>query len=100
MKKYQIFFSELAKKDLGNIYAFIEDISSEENAKLVISRIAQRVYRLNVFPERSEILAYSQDKTALRSTTSGKYRIIYTVNKKDSQVIIVRVFSVKQDTKL
>lgn len=98
MKKYEIVFSELAKKDLTNIYNYVTDISSEENAVLVISRIAKQVAKLDVFPERSESFIKGKDGELVRVTISGRYRIFHYVDKKTKKVVIARIVSVSQRT--
>ena len=98
MKKYKVVFSELAKNDLTNIYNFVTDVSSEENAILVISRIAKQVTNLNAFPERSESVIKGKDGELIRVTISGKYRIFYYVNKKTKEVVIARIMNISQRT--
>ena len=97
MKEYSIFFSEFARTDLGNIYTFVENISSEQNAKLVIGRIAQKIYSLNFSPQRTEPFAYSKDNSPLYCIIAGRYRIIYLIDNTSTKVVIVRIFSVSQN---
>lgn len=98
MKRYDIVFSEAAKHDLGNIFLFVEEISSEENAKLVIFRIAKRVSKLEYFPSRTEPFAKNADGNLIRALVCGRYRALYTVNGKKQEIVIVRVISVAQNT--
>ena len=98
MKKFKIVFSELAKKDLTNIYNYVTDISSEENAVLVVDRIAKRIAGLDVFPERSEGFKVGEDGELIRVTISGRYRAFYYVDKKAQKVVIARIMSVSQKT--
>ena len=97
MKKYKVVFSGEARKDLEGIYAYVKDVSCEENATLVINRLAQKINSLDIFPERSEPFAKDKHNRPLRVTVSGRYRIVYIVKRREKEVLIVRVFSVSQD---
>lgn len=93
MKRYKIVFSEIAKKDLADIDNFVTEISSKDNAERVVSKIAKRVRKLDIFPERSEPITVGGDGELVRVVISGKYRVFYVVDNSDREVVIVRVVS-------
>ena len=96
MKKYKVLFSEEAKKDLKNIYTYILENFSREEADAVVLKIAERVKMLDIFPERTEPFDKNKDGRPVRVTISGKYRVIYLVDKENKEVLIARIFSVSQ----
>lgn len=97
MKHYKIEFAEQAKEDLNVIYAYVQSVSSKENAALVLRRIRKRVEALSLFPERSAPLGNDSDGVSIRIIICGKYRVAYIVSRSDKMVTIVRVLSVGQD---
>lgn len=97
MKKYQITFSEEAKSDLQNIYTYVKDISSLENAESVIKRIIEKASSLDIFPERTEPFGKDKDNQPIRVTADSKYRILYIVKRKEKVVLIARIVSLSQD---
>ena len=99
MRKYEIVFSEDAREDLKNIHKFIKDVSSEQNANIVTSKIVKKIRSFNIFPERNEIFAKDKNGLSIRVTISGKYRIIYIVKKQNRKVMIARIISASQDTR-
>ena len=98
MRKYKVVLAKEAKDDLENIHNYIKDASSEQNADIVTMKILKKISSFDVFPERSEIFV-KKDDSFLRATTSGKYRINYTVSKPKKEVVIVRIISISQDQK-
>ena len=99
MKKYTIIFSKAAEHDINNIFSYIESVSSKEDAKKVTSSIVKKTMRLDYFPERSEPIGKDRDGNPIRTTISGKYRIIYVVRKRIREVFIARIISISQDTR-
>ena len=97
MKQYKIQYADEASLDLQNIFEFIRDISFEWNAKRVLARIERHIVSFRNFPERDEIIGEISGGRKLRATISGKYRILYYVDKDNGVVQIVRVMHVGRD---
>lgn len=97
MKKYSVIFSKQAEKDIDNIFAYIEDISSRYEAQKVTGKIVSKALKLDYFPERSEPFKKDMNGNSCRVTISGRYRIVYVVDKVNTEVFISRIFSVSQD---
>ena len=56
MKEYVVIFSNKAEEDLNNIFAFVKGASSKWEAEIVVRRIIKKAMRLDVSPERSEVI--------------------------------------------
>ena len=98
MKEYVVIFSNKAEEDLNNIFAFVKGVSSKWEAEIVVRRIIKKAMRLDVFPERSEVVYKDEYGYAYRITTSGRYRLVYVVKRQENKVLIVRIISVEQNT--
>ena len=98
MKEYVVIFSNKAEEDLNNIFAFVEEISSKWEAEIVLQKNVRKAMRLDVFPERSEVVYKDEYGYAYRTTTSGRYRLVYVVKRRENKVLIARIISVGQKT--
>ena len=99
MKRFKIVLSKKAEKDIENIYSYISDTFSEQDAIIVITKIYKKIMLLDVFPERTEPFEKDKNGQDLRATISGRYRVIYVVEKSKSKVFIARILHVGQDLK-
>ena len=80
MTKYQLKFSPNARQDLNDIYEYALDSLGEYWADIILKRILQDIYKLNIFPTGySKILEIPN----LRKKKSKKYIIIFKINEKD-----------------
>lgn len=98
MKEYVVIFSNKAEEDLNNIFAFVKEISSKWEAEIVLQKIVRKAMRLDVFPERSEVVYKDEYGNAYRIITSGRYRLVYVVKRQENKVLIARIISVGQNT--
>lgn len=98
MKEYVVIFSNKAEEDLNNIFAFVKGVSSKWEAEIVLRKIVKKAMRLDVFPERSEVIYKDEYGYAYRTTTSGRYRLVYIVERRENKVLIARIISVGQNT--
>lgn len=98
MKEYVVIFSNKAEEDLNNIFAFVKEVSSKWEAEIVVRRIIKKAMRLDVFPERSEVIYGDKRGCAYRVVTSGRYRLVYVVKRQENNALIARIISVGQNT--
>lgn len=98
MKEYVVIFSNKAEEDLNNIFAFVKEVSSKWEAEIVVRRIIKKAMRLDVFPERSEVIYRDKRGCAYRVATGGRYRLVYVVKRQENKVLIARIISVGQNT--
>lgn len=97
MKEYEVLISDLAREDLRSIYDYVCQISYDENATMVVGRILSKIASFKTAPERTEPFAEDFDGHQLRYVVAGRYRVIYTVDRANAKVAIVRIFSVGRD---
>ena len=91
--QYQIIYTKSMYKDLNRIKKFIINPAYYE---YTVERIDEDIKNLTSIPRMHKTIYKHNDKnTEYRRIVSGKYIIIYKIEKK--QVIILRIFSHKQD---
>lgn len=91
MKTYKVKISNLALRDMEDIYRYIsENLASPATAMKQYDRIAEAIESLNVFPERFQVMdivpRLSKD---VRQVIIDRYSAIYTVG--EDTVTIIRV---------
>ena len=91
MKTYKVKISNLALRDMEEIYRYIsEKLASPATAMKQYDRIAEAIESLNVFPERFQVMdivpRLSKD---VRQVIIDRYSAIYTVG--EDTVTIIRV---------
>ena len=91
MKTYKVKISNLALRDMEEIYRYIsEKLTSPATAMKQYDRIAEAIESLNVFPERFQVMdivpRLSKD---VRQVIIDHYSAIYTVG--EDTVTVVRV---------
>lgn len=88
-KKYSVYISQNAQKDLEHIFFYIA-ADSVNNAKKFILDLEKKIYSLENFPER---FAYIPENlyfcTSYRHINYKNYRIVYRIE--DNAVYILRV---------
>ena len=96
---FEVDFSEMAIKDLEEIFDFIIDTTESLNlARNSIDKIRASILNLDNFPERfpkPNIVNHKHKN--LRKMSLGAYIVYYEVNKKNEIVNVVRIFSSKRD---
>ena len=96
---FEVEFSEMAIKDLEEIFDFIIDTTESLNlARNSIDKIRASILNLDNFPERfpkSNFISHKHKN--LRKMSLGAYIVYYEVNKKNEIVNVVRIFSSKRD---
>jgi len=89
IKKYKVNLTQLAQKDLEQIYYYIA-ADSIKNAKNFVLALEKKIYSLDTFPERQPLIAENEFfATDYRHLIFKKYRIIYRISEK--AVFILRV---------
>jgi len=88
-KKYKVNISFNAQKDLERIFFYIAE-DSINNAKKFLLELEERIYSLDVMPERFALISENNFfGTNYRQITHKKYRVIYKIS--GNSVFIMRV---------
>ena len=91
MKRYQVSYTTDASYDLLAIsIGIISEYSDPMGAKRTTDKIASRCESLSVFPEVSPVKAVIMGKK-IYFAHSGKFTIIYTIDKSKYRVVIYRI---------
>ena len=99
MRKYNLRISEKAIQDLLAIHNYIiEQSTTVWIADRILLNIREKIKTLENVPERTEPFKIGTDGTKYLAIKSGKYRIVYFVDKKHKTVIVVRITHVRQNT--
>ncbi|MBT8363404.1 MAG: type II toxin-antitoxin system RelE/ParE family toxin [Deltaproteobacteria bacterium] len=88
-KRYKVILTQLAQKDLEQIYYYIA-ADSIKNASHFVLELEKKIYSLDTFPERQPLITENEFfATDYRHLIYKKYRIIYRISEK--AVFILRV---------
>ena len=88
-EKYKISISFNAQKDLERIFFYIAE-NNINNAKKFILELEEKIYSLDVIPERFALISENNFfGTDYRQITHKKYRVIYKIS--GNSVFIMRV---------
>jgi plasmid stabilization system protein ParE len=88
-KRYKVNLTQLAQKDLEQIFYYIA-ADSIKNARNFVLELEKKIYSLDTFPERQPFIAENEFfATDYRHLIYKKYRIIYRISEKT--VFILRV---------
>ena len=82
-KRYKVNLTQLAQKDLEQIYYYIA-ADSIKNARNFVLELEKKIYSLDTFPERQPLIAENEFfATDYRHLTYKKYRVIYRISEKE-----------------
>ena len=97
MKRYEVEITDVALKDMEELYHHIAFILlSPENAMGQYDRIADEILTLDTFPERFRIMDSEPEKRMeLRRMLVDNYSVIYTIC--DERVIVTDVLYTASD---
>ena len=88
-KRYKVNLTQLAQKDLEQIFYYIA-ADSIKNARNFVLELEKKIYSLDTFPERQPFITENEFfATDYRHLIYKKYRIIYRISEKT--VFILRV---------
>ena len=88
-KRYKVNLTQLAQKDLEQIYYYIA-ADSIYNARNFVLELEKKIYVLDTFPERHPLIAENElFATDYRHLIYKKYRLIHRISEK--AVFILRV---------
>lgn len=93
-KKHQVFYTPQAYSDLKDIYSYIAlDLQSEQNAKGQVNSIRKAIKKLNVFPEKHEVVDWEPWMSmGMRKLPIDNYIAFYAVDSDRMVVTVVRIF--------
>ena len=85
MKKYKVYITDYAEKDIKEIYDYIFYNDSESNADRIINLIYNKCNTLSLFPGRGRIVPelYDLGLYSYRQIEIKVYRIIYHAEEKN-----------------
>ncbi|CAB1056881.1 hypothetical protein D1BOALGB6SA_1620 [Olavius sp. associated proteobacterium Delta 1] len=88
-KRYKVNLTQLAQKDLEQIFYYIAD-DRIKNARNFVLELEKKIFSLDTFPERQPLIAENEYfATDYRHLIYKNYRIIYRITEKT--VFILRV---------
>ena len=95
---YEIILTDTAKIELEKIYEYIYNTLKEPNsASRLMKKIEADIFRLEYSPYSCSEVHIKPDNSVYRKLVSGKYIILYRVDRNHKQVIIFNVFYGKKD---
>ena len=91
MKQYKVEITKEALQDMEDIYNYIaNELLSPENAMGQYNRIAGKILRLDMFPEKFKVLESEREKKReLRRLVVDNYSVFYVIN--EDRVIVTNV---------
>ena len=89
---YEINFSDKADSDINRIAEYMQ----EYNVDKIIKKMHEDIEKLSFMPQTHKtLLSYQNPNGEYRRIVSGKYIIIYQINK--TQINILRIFNQKEN---
>ena len=90
--RYKVIITPDAQQCIQDITGYLAENVSLETATKVNQAIIDSINSLKTFPERNDVAKnISKRSTIYRRVMAMSYRIVYTVNKDEVQVIVVDV---------
>lgn len=97
MKKYKVVMSEIAKKDIVDIYNYIAlDCDNKLGATKVIRIITTKYNKLSIHPKIATVTLKRKNEE-LRFIRAGKYTIIYYIKRSEPTIVIHRIVNSKRN---
>jgi plasmid stabilization system protein ParE len=93
MVKYILRWSEQAKIDLKEIFDYVKETRSREQAKYVVNGIRTATKEITVFPTKHQKDPFITSG-AVRYAVKWRYKILFTISEK--YINIVRIFHTAQ----
>ena len=88
---YKIKFTKHAKQDLGHINTYVLHTSvSKRVAVKFLNYLKTRISHINKFPRKCQSLSCNEE---YRRLVVKDYCIIFSINEREKEVIIERIFS-------
>lgn len=98
---YDVIYSAQAKNDLVEIIEFYRVNANNENyAKYLKDTIESKVKNLNMFPERYKRYPFPKNNNNIRIMFVEYHNIFFLVNKKTSQIIVLRILHCARNNNL
>ena len=93
--EFEVIISDRAQEDYYTILTKIAELTLfKKSVDKWANLLAERIFSLNVMPKRFAVYEFDE---RFRSTHVGKYRIVYLVNDKKREVIIMRIIYARRD---
>ena len=98
MTNYNLIFSPEFIKDLNDTFDYISStLSNEQAAKKLMKEIDDSIMNLKALPEMYPLAREPLDILGYRNIIIKNYIIIYSINKKEGNVNLLRCFYGKQN---
>ena len=96
---YRVVYSETALNDIRSIYTYIGyELSAPDAADQLIRRIEEKIRKLNLFPEKYEIIPWEPWKSMnVRRMIVNRYTVLYSVGHPEQTVNILRIVYSSRD---
>ncbi|MBW7867302.1 MAG: type II toxin-antitoxin system RelE/ParE family toxin [Brumimicrobium sp.] len=96
----EVFWSEIAKNKLGEIFDYYKFRASLAIAKKIVNGIVNQTIELDKMPEMGQIEEIlKDDEREFRYLVYTNYKIVYFINKNAKRIVIANVFDTRQDPK-
>lgn len=99
VKKYQVVISGRAQRSLNWIVNYLIETASDEAAIKIEKELLEAALNLTHLPNRHPILHRTKKGTIYRYVPKWSYKIIFTVDEGNSNVIVIEMFHGSQDPK-
>lgn len=94
----KIVWTDFAKSELKNIYAYHKNVASEKIAKKLVTKLVAETKNLSHHPESGQIEELLVNRPQkFRYLISGNYKIIYWANLDKNRIEILDVFDCRQN---
>ncbi|MCP4267627.1 MAG: type II toxin-antitoxin system RelE/ParE family toxin [Candidatus Brocadiaceae bacterium] len=97
VKKYQVVISGRAQRSLNRITNYIAENASDIAAIKVEKGLLEAALNLSSLPDRHPILHRAMKGTIYRYIPKWSFKIIFTVEESNSNVIVIEIFHSSQD---
>jgi plasmid stabilization system protein ParE len=95
--KYQVVISGRAQRSLNRIVDFITETSSKAAATKVEKELLEAALNLQTLPNRHPIIHRAKSGNIYRFVPKSSYKIVFTVEESDTNVLVIEVFHNSQN---
>ena len=97
MKRYSVFISAAAEKDMLDVYRYMADVLSvPQSGRLYLEKFQDAVEGLQVFPGRFKKV-FTINGREIRFCPVENYLIFYSISEKSERVEVIRVLYSRRD---
>lgn len=98
VNKYSVRITPRARQNLNQIVAYLRENASNQVANKVRDGIIQTIDQLESNPEIYQVFSeVSTEQVIFRRALKWDYKIVYTVDKNELLVLVVRIYNSRQN---